>query len=159
MQSKLKGRQGWHMPPELAAELDKCISERSFESEVVRNRTLMKTATSLVTRYNARLLVTNTEAAARNAPRPNQARFGRPRLGKLLNCEIWTHGRNEETWAMYSSNIITAKEAAERYIPIKKPCVGKLSRSWATRFLKRSVCARQPPRRCILYVYMYKYVD
>ena len=68
-----KGRRGWQVPPELADELDKHMSERSFESEIVRNQTLIRTGKTLMKRYNARLAKGNVEAALRHSPHPNEA--------------------------------------------------------------------------------------
>ena len=68
-----KGKRGWHVAPELADELDKYMSERSFESEIVRNQTLIRTGKTLMKRYNARLAKGNVEAALRHSPHPNEA--------------------------------------------------------------------------------------
>ena len=68
-----KGKRGWHVAPGLADELDKHMSERTLESETVRNQTLIRTGKTLTKRYNARLAKGNVEAAVRHSPHPNEA--------------------------------------------------------------------------------------
>ena len=55
-----------------------------------------------------------------------------------MKCASWMHGRNEATWSLYSTNVISAEEAAARYVPLKKPVADKFTPIWARRFAKRS---------------------
>ena len=77
-----------------------------------------------------------------------------------MKCASWMRGRNEATWSLYSTNMISAEEVAARYVSLNKSVADEFTPIWARRFAKRSArgTAHADLYATCRYLYMHIYI-